>query len=279
MNVNELINKHGFRFSKKYGQNFIGDENLLAAIVTDAGVTESDAVIEIGAGAGTLTRQIALKAKKVISFEIDRSLEPVLGESLAEVSNAEIIFDDVMEYSSEKIDEIAGGKFRLVANLPYYITTPVLFKLFECKNMISATVMVQKEVAERICAKQATPEYGALSVALQTKSKPVVTRIVKRTCFTPPPNVDSAIVRMDRVYRSDVSSPQTLEKLTRAAFAMRRKTLVNNLTSAMNVSRADAEALLTACDIPVMTRGEALSVEQFIRLSNLIAENDGKYNK
>ncbi|MGN1093546.1 MAG: 16S rRNA (adenine(1518)-N(6)/adenine(1519)-N(6))-dimethyltransferase RsmA [Candidatus Neoclostridium sp.] len=272
MNVNELINKHGFRFSKKYGQNFIGDENLLAAIVSDAGVTESDAVIEIGAGAGTLTRQIALKAKRVISFEIDRSLEPVLGESLEGIDNAQVIFADVMEYTPEKIDEIAGGKFRLVANLPYYITTPVLFKLFECKNMVSATVMVQKEVAERICAKQATPEYGALSVALQTKSKPVVTRIVKRTCFTPPPNVDSAIVRMDRVYRSDVKSPETLEKLTRAAFAMRRKTLVNNLTSAMNVSRADAEALLTACDIPVMTRGEALSVEQFISLSNLIAE-------
>ena len=150
MNISELINKHSFRFSKKFGQNFIGDDNLLAAIVSDAGVEEGDTVIEIGAGAGTLTRKIAEKAKKVISFEIDETLRPVLEDSLDGVENAEIVFADVMNYSAGEIDEIAGGKFRLVANLPYYITTPILFRMFECKNMISATVMVQKEVAERI---------------------------------------------------------------------------------------------------------------------------------
>lgn len=271
MNINELINKHGFRFSKKFGQNFIGDDNLLAAIVADSGASECDTVIEIGTGAGTLTRKIAEKAKKVISFEIDRTLEPVLEDSLSGVNNAEVIFADVMNYSPEQIDELAGGKFRVVANLPYYITTPILFRLFECKNLISATVMVQKEVAERICAKEATPEYGSLSVAIQTKSKPYVTRIVKRTCFTPPPNVDSAIVRMDIERRADVVSPETLEKLTRAAFAMRRKTLVNNLTSAMNMTRAEAETLLLECGIPVMARGEAVSVDNFIVLSNAIA--------
>lgn len=272
MNISELINKHSFRFSKKFGQNFIGDDNLLAAIVSDAGVEEDDTVIEIGAGAGTLTRKIAEKAKKVISFEIDETLRPVLEDSLDGVKNAEIVFADVMNYSAGEIDEIAGGKFRLVANLPYYITTPILFRMFECKNMISATVMVQKEVAERICAKESTPEYGSLSVAIQTKSKPTVTRIVKRTCFTPPPNVDSAIVRMDVTARSDIKSPETLEKLTRAAFAMRRKTLVNNLTSSMNFTRAQAEALLSECGIPVMARGEAVSVEDFIRLSDIICE-------
>ena len=260
MNISELINKHSFRFSKKFGQNFIGDDNLLAAIVSDAGVEEGDTVIEIGAGAGTLTRKIA------------ETLRPVLEDSLDGVENAEIVFADVMNYSAGEIDEIAGGKFRLVANLPYYITTPILFRMFECKNMISATVMVQKEVAERICAKESTPEYGSLSVAIQTKSKPTVTRIVKRTCFTPPPNVDSAIVRMDVTVRSDIKSPETLEKLTRAAFAMRRKTLVNNLTSSMNFTRAQAEALLSECGIPVMARGEAVSVEDFIRLSDIICE-------
>ena len=142
MNISELINKHSFRFSKKFGQNFIGDDNLLAAIVSDAGVEEGDTVIEIGAGAGTLTRKIAEKAKKVISFEIDETLRPVLEDSLDGVENAEIVFADVMNYSAGEIDEIAGGKFRLVANLPYYITTPILFRMFECKNMISATVMV-----------------------------------------------------------------------------------------------------------------------------------------
>ncbi len=272
MNISELINKHSFRFSKKFGQNFIGDDNLLAAIVSDAGVEEGDTVIEIGAGAGTLTRKIAEKAKKVISFEIDETLRPVLEDSLDGVENAEIVFADVMNYSAGEIDEIAGGKFRLVANLPYYITTPILFRMFECKNMISATVMVQKEVAERICAKEGTPEYGSLSVAIQTKSKPTVTRIVKRTCFTPPPNVDSAIVRMDVTPRSDIKSPETLEKLTRAAFAMRRKTLVNNLTSSMNFTRAQAESLLSECGIPAMARGEAVSVEDFIRLSNIICK-------
>lgn len=174
---------------------------------------EGDTVIEIGAGAGTLTRKIAEKAKKVISFEIDETLRPVLEDSLDGVENAEIVFADVMNYSAGEIDEIAGGKFRLVANLPYYITTPILFRMFECKNMISATVMVQKEVAERICAKESTPEYGSLSVAIQTKSKPTVTRIVKRTCFTPPPNVDSAIVRMDVTARSDIKAPKRLKSL------------------------------------------------------------------
>ena len=134
MNISELINKHSFRFSKKFGQNFIGDDNLLAAIVSDAGVEEGDTVIEIGAGAGTLTRKIAEKAKKVISFEIDETLRPVLEDSLDGVENAEIVFADVMNYSAGEIDEIAGGKFRLVANLPYYITTPILFRMFECKN-------------------------------------------------------------------------------------------------------------------------------------------------
>lgn len=272
MNINDLIKKHGFRFSKKYGQNFIGDDNLLAAIVTDAGICGEDCVIEIGAGAGTLTGHAAKKADCVIAFEIDSSLKPILDETLADCRNTELIFADIMDYDAAQIDALAGGPFKVVANLPYYITTPVLFKLLECENLKSATVMVQKEVAERICARENTPEYGALSVSVQLVSKPVITRIVKRDCFTPVPNVDSAIVRMDVIRRDNVNNRDILSKLVKSAFAMRRKTLVNNLTSSMCLTRNDAENALKKANLPPMVRGEALSVEKFIELAEILDE-------
>lgn len=269
MNVNQLVKKHGFKFSKKFGQNFIGDENLLSAICEDAGIAGCDTVVEIGAGAGTLTRQLAMRAKRVVAYEIDESLQPILNETLAGLNNAELRFADIMAQSDADIDSISP-RFKVVANLPYYITTPILFKLFECKNMSSATVMVQKEVAERICAKSATAEYGSLSVAIQLQSAPHITRIVGRANFTPPPNVDSAIVRMDICPRSGIKSRETLEKLVRSAFAMRRKTLVNNMMGGMNMSREQAEHALESVGLSPLVRGEALSVDQFINLANSI---------
>ena len=174
-------------------------------IVEGANINNTDTVVEIGAGAGTLTSALCDKAAKVFAFEIDSRLRPVLNEVLADKSNANVIYEDIMKVSPAKLKEITGGKFKVVANLPYYITSPVLFYFLENDFPLDGiTVMVQKEVAERICAKESTPEYGSLSVAIQTKSKPTVTRIVKRTCFTPPPNVDSAIVRMDVTARSDI---------------------------------------------------------------------------
>ncbi len=272
MNINELVKKHGFRFSKKYGQNFIGDDNLLSAIISDAGICAEDCVVEIGAGAGTLTKQAAKKADFVIAFEIDKSLKPILNETLADCRNTELIFGDIMDYDAARIDEIVGCPFKVVANLPYYITTPVLFKLLECKNLKSATVMVQKEVAQRICASENTAEYGALSVAIQLISEPVITRIVNRECFVPAPNVDSAIVRMDIMRRESKAAPELISKLVKCAFAMRRKTLANNLTSGMGMNRAEVEAALTKANLPLMVRGEALSVEKFVELAEILQE-------
>lgn len=273
MNIYETVQKHGFRFSKKFGQNFIGDDNLLDAIVSDAGIASSDVVVEIGAGAGTLTRRIAAAAKKVVTFEIDKALSPILAETLEGCRNVEVIFDDIMKWSAAQIEEKAGGCFKVVANLPYYITTPVLFRLLECKKLLSATVMVQKEVAERICACENTPEYGSLSVAVQLVASASVKRTVKRTCFTPPPNVDSAIVRIDREsrYQYDV---RVMDKLVRSAFAMRRKTLVNNLIGAMGMTRASAENLLERAGLSPMTRGEAVSVDKFVALAEIICAGD-----
>lgn len=267
----DTVKKHNFRFSKKYGQNFIGDENLLDAIVFDAGISADDTVIEVGTGAGTLTRAIARKAKKVISFEIDASLRPVIDETLNGVAGCEVVFADVMDFSAREIDEKAGGNFKLVANLPYYITTPVIFKFLECENLTSATIMVQKEVAERMCAQQG-PQYGALSVAVQLVSEPCIKRIVGRSCFTPQPSVDSAIVRLDVMRRSGIKDFALLKKLVRAAFGMRRKTLANNLIASFGMQRGQAEELLRRAGFSAMIRGENVTVDGFIALSNILSE-------
>ena len=167
MDILSTLKKHGFSFSKKYGQNFITDGNLLDAIADDASVTSEDTVLEIGAGAGTLTGALARKAKRVIAFEIDRSLESVLDETLAPYDNVEVIMDDVTKWTDEEIDDLVGGEYKVVANLPYYITTPLLFMFLERKRRpTSITVMVQKEVAERICATEKKGDYGALSVSV-----------------------------------------------------------------------------------------------------------------
>ena len=261
----DTVKKHNFRFSKKYGQNFIGDENLLDAIVFDAGISADDTVIEVGTGAGTLTRAIARKAKKVISFEIDASLRPVIDETLNGVAGCEVVFADVMDFSAREIDEKAGGNFKLVANLPYYIT------FLECENLTSATIMVQKEVAERMCAQQG-PQYGALSVAVQLVSEPCIKRIVGRSCFTPQPSVDSAIVRLDVMRRSGIKDFALLKKLVRAAFGMRRKTLANNLIASFGMQRGQAEELLRQAGFSAMIRGENVTVDGFIALSNILSE-------
>ena len=270
MNINQLVKKHDFKFSKKFGQNFIGDENLLASIVLDACITKDDTVIEIGPGAGTLTREIAKRAKRVIAYEIDRSLAPILNETLFGFDNIDLIFGDFSKLEPSEIDALAGGRFKVVANLPYYITTPLIFQILDCKNLISATVMVQKEVAERICAKENTADYGVLSVSVQLQSRPVITRVVNRECFTPAPNVDSAIVRIDIAKKEGVEDEATLKKLVRSAFAMRRKTLVNNLIGGMGMTRQESELLLEKVGLSPTVRGETLSVDKFIELANVI---------
>ncbi len=271
MDILSTLKKHGFSFSKKYGQNFITDGNLLDAIADDASVTSEDTVLEIGAGAGTLTGALARKAKRVIAFEIDRSLESVLDETLAPYDNVEVIMDDVTKWTDEEIDDLVGGEYKVVANLPYYITTPLLFMFLERKRRpTSITVMVQKEVAERICATEKKGDYGALSVSVALRANAQITRVVKRDMFTPPPSVDSAVVRIDMLGEIAVKDEKTLFTLVKKAFAMKRKTLVNNLSAGYGMSKPDAETLITSIGLKPTARAEELSKEQFIALADAI---------
>lgn len=272
MDILALLKKHGFSFSKKYGQNFITDENLLDGIASDAGVCSSDTVLEIGAGAGTLTASLARKAGRVVAFEIDKTLEPVLGESLSGFDNVEVIFDDVTKWSEKQLDELLGKDYKVVANLPYYITTPLLFTFLERENKPSSiTAMVQKEVAERICATEKKGDYGALSVSVAVRGDAEITRIVGRERFLPPPNVDSAIVRIELKGAPPVKDEKTLYALIKNAFAMKRKTLVNNLAAGYGMSKPEAAELLTGLGFSDKVRGEELSKEDFYRLSDALA--------
>lgn len=273
MDIPALLKKHGFSFSKKYGQNFITDYNLLRAIVSDAGVTRDDTALEIGAGAGTLTRALAESAGRVVAFEIDPSLSPVLDESLAGLNNVEVIMDDVTKWTDAELDDLTGSDYKVVANLPYYITTPLLFTFLERENKPSSvTVMVQKEVAERICATPEKGDYGALSVAVALRGKASITRIVKRDCFTPAPNVDSAVIRIDL----DPAAPtdRSLYELVAKSFAMKRKTLVNNLSAGYAILKPFAAELLVSLGFSPTVRAEQLAPSDFIRLDKAIKENE-----
>lgn len=268
--VADILKAAGFRFNKALGQNFIFDSNLLDAIVSDAGVTAEDTVVEIGTGAGTLTARLAARAKKVFSFEVDERLRPVLDLTLQGVGNAEVVFRDVMKMKdAEFTDIVGGGTFRVVANLPYYITTPLIMRFVESGLPVSSlTVMVQKEVADRLTAEVGSADYAAVTLAVRMFGDAAVTRTVDRRMFRPAPNVDSAVVRLDRVPgRLDGTDEKLVRKLVRAAFAMRRKTLVNNLSAAFGIPKQSAAECVTACGFPVDIRGERLSLDDFIRLS------------
>ncbi len=278
MDILALLKREGFSFSKKYGQNFITDFALLDDIACDAVLGAEDTVLEIGAGAGTLTAALAKKAKRVVSFEIDRTLQPVLERTLTEFDNVELIFDDITKWEESELDELVGDKsYKVVANLPYYITTPLLFMFLERKNAPSSiTVMVQKEVAERICATEKKGDYGALSVSVALRGKAEITRIVNRVKFTPPPNVDSAIVKITLTGKVDCRDEKGLYALVKKAFAMKRKTLVNNLSAGYGISKAQAAEVLSVLDLPPTVRAEQLSPKQFIALSDLLIERNIK---
>ena len=274
MSLKEILKKNDFTFQKRFGQNFLTDGNLLDSIVEKAGIGGNDTVVEVGCGGGTLTAAIAKKAKRVIGFEIDGNLEPVLKETLAEYDNVEIIFRDVMKVSAGEIERIAGGDYTVVANLPYYITTPVLMKfLEEGENVTSVTVTVQEEVADRLCALPGTPEYGAITVAVNAAGNAEKVMRIGRNLFYPVPNVDSAVVKItiDRD-KYDAETRAMIRSVVRAAFQSRRKTLVNNLMQAFKISRAEAESAVVAAGIGPMTRGETLGVEDYRRLAEHLKE-------
>lgn len=271
--LSDILRASGFRFNKALGQNFIFDGNLLDAIVSDAGVTAEDTVVEIGTGAGTLTARLAARAKKVFSFEVDERLRPVLDISLKGAENVEVVFRDVMKMKDDELREMIGGEFKVVANLPYYITTPLIMRFAESSLPVSSlTVMVQKEVADRLTAEVGSADYAAVTLAVKVFGDAAVTRIVDRHMFRPAPNVDSAVVRIDRVPgRLDGADEKLVRKLVRAAFAMRRKTLVNNLAASFGIPKQQATDLVTSCGFPADVRGERLSLDDFIRLSHVFS--------
>lgn len=273
--MEEILYKHGFGFKKKFGQNFISDKNLLRAIVTDAGVGQESAVLEIGAGAGALTRALAERAKRVVSYEIDKTLQPVLAESLAGLDNVEIVFRDFARENLREIEEELGT-YSVVANLPYYITTPLIMRFAEeAKGCESLTVMVQEEVAERLCARENTEHYGAITAAIARRGQAEVKRKVPRSMFTPRPNVDSAVVKIDFTKGGFVvGSEKAYRDTVRCAFLSRRKTLENNLMNSFRLSRERAKEILSAAGIDAGARGETLSPRTLGKLSDILFEKE-----
>ena len=271
--VRDLIRAEGFRFDKSLGQNFVFDGNLLGAIAADAGVCKDDTVVEIGTGAGTLTAALAERAGRVVSFEVDERLRDILSLSLQGRDNVEVVFRDVLRMKDCEIETLTGGPFRVVANLPYCVTSPMIMRFVESALPVTGiTVMVQKEVADRLCAAPATPDYAAITLAVRIFGDARVTRTVSRKMFMPPPNVDSAVVRIDRADdRLAGENVPFVKKLVRAGFAMRRKTLVNNLCSALSLPREKAEAAVVAAGFSPMVRGETLSLEDYVALAHSVS--------
>lgn len=295
MNKIEALTGRGFKFNKALGQNFITDSNLLRAITDDAGITVADTVVEIGAGAGTLTAELAIKAKRVLTFEVDQNLLPFLSENLSAYNNVQIFMRDILRTPHNELSELIAEKkgssskeltennsaqsnskesdvannpfFKVVANLPYYITTPVLFYFLESGLAVeSITVMVQSEVAKRMTAKPATADYGALTLAIAARSRAQITRFVSRNMFTPRPNVDSAVVRLDILSPFDAH----LSRVIKSLFAMRRKTAVNNLSAGFNLPKAVCGEILSKAGLSEIARGEEFGIEEVKRIATLL---------
>lgn len=273
MDVKQILKENEFRFNKQFGQNFLTDEHLLNQIAQDADCAPT--VLEIGAGAGTLTRVLSRHAQKVVAFEIDRNLKNVLAVTLADCSNVQLVMGDVMKYSTEEIEKLCGEEYSVVANIPYYITTPLLMKFIEeGKKVVSLTLTIQKEVAERLVAKPATKQYGAITVAVDSVADVEITRILPRQLFYPQPNVDSAVVKITlNRGKFAIEDAAAFRKTVKASFAMRRKTLANNLAVGFKTDKATAESILNSCNLLPTCRGEELSTLQFVELCNCLKQH------
>lgn len=274
-NTIAMLQKYHFNFQKKFGQNFLIDTNVLDKIVAAAGVTKEDCVLEIGPGIGTMTQYLAETARKVVAVEIDKALIPILEESLSAYDNVTIINGDILKVDINHIvQEYNEGKpIKVVANLPYYITTPIIMGLFEQHVPLdSITIMVQKEVAERMQVGPGTKDYGALSLAVQYYAKPEIVANVPPNCFIPRPNVGSAVIRLTRYEEPpvQVEDEAKMFALIRASFNQRRKTLVNGLGNAAGLSldKQHVAEVLEQMGLPATVRGEALTLGQFAQLSN-----------
>ena len=275
----EVIQKYQFAFQKRFGQNFLIDAHVLEKIVSAAGITKDDCVLEIGPGIGTMTQYLAESAGQVIAVEIDTNLLPILTDTLKDYSNVKVINQDILKVDiNELVKEYNNGRpIKVVANLPYYITTPIIMGLFESNVPIdNITVMVQKEVADRMQVGPGSKDYGALSLAVQYYASPYIVANVPPNCFIPRPNVGSAVIRLTRYQEPpvQVKDPKLMFKLIRASFNQRRKTLQNGLNNSLEISFSKEEITkaIESLGVSPSVRGEALSLEQFAQLANYFAQ-------
>lgn len=278
-NTIAVLQKYNFNFQKKFGQNFLIDTHVLEKIIDAAEITKDDFVLEIGPGIGTMTQYLCEAAREVCAVEIDKNLIPILSDTLKEYDNVEIKNEDILKVDIKALaEERNGGRpIKVVANLPYYITTPIIMELFESGTPIeSITIMVQKEVADRMKEGPGSKEYGALSLAVQYYAKPEITAFVPENCFMPRPKVGSAVIKLTRHKESpvDVNNEKLMFQIIRASFNQRRKTLANGLKNAggFGLTKEELEESIKELGHPVTVRGETLSLEEFARLSNIIGE-------
>ena len=282
-NTVAVLQKYNFNFQKKFGQNFLINPSVLEDIISEADVTEDDMVLEIGPGIGTMTQYLCEAARQVIAVEIDTNLIPILQDTLSEYDHVKVINEDILKVDINALaNEYNNGKpIKVVANLPYYITTPIIMGLFESHVPIdSITIMVQKEVADRMQEGPGSKEYGALSLAVQYYSTPEIVVNVPPSCFMPQPKVGSAVIKLTRHEKPpvDVDDEKLMFKLIRASFNQRRKTLANGLNNfgGFNLSKEMIQESIEELGVPVNVRGEALSLEQFAKLSNIIGSKMNK---
>ena len=276
-----VLNKYQFTFQKKFGQNFLIDTHVLDKIICAADITENDFVLEIGPGIGTMTQYLACAAREVCAVEIDKSLIPILQDTLKDYDNVTIINDDILKVDIEKLaqERNEGRPIKVVANLPYYITTPIIMGLFEKHVPLeSITVMVQKEVADRMQVGPGTKDYGALSLAVQYYAKPYIVANVPPNCFMPRPNVGSAVIRLTRYqdHPVKVNNEKLMFRIIRASFNQRRKTLANGLKNyeGLHYSKETVEAAIHECGFSPSVRGEALTLEEFAKLTDVLDQMD-----
>ena len=277
-NTIAVLNRYGFDFKKKFGQNFLIDENVVEKIVREAGVTKDDFVVEVGPGIGTMTQILCENAREVVAVEIDKKLIPILTEdTLSYYDNVTVINEDILKLDIKKLadEKNEGRPIKVVANLPYYITTPIIMGLFESHVPLdSITIMVQKEVADRMQCGPGTKDYGALSLAVQFYARPKVVLNVPASCFMPRPNVDSAVIRLERFKTPpvDVKNEHLMFKIIRASFNQRRKTLQNGLKNSnlVTATKEDIVDAIREVGLPETIRGEALTLEQFAGLANVL---------
>ena len=275
----EVLQKYGFVFQKRFGQNFLIDTHVLERIIEASEITKDDFVLEIGPGIGTMTQYLAEAAREVIAVEIDDALIPILKDTLKEWENVTVLHGDILKTDIRKIadEKNQGRPIKVVANLPYYITTPIIMGLFESHVPVdSITVMVQKEVADRMQTGPGSKDYGALSLAVQYYAEPKIVANVPPNCFMPRPKVGSAVIRLTRHQNPPVTTldEKLMFRLIRASFNQRRKTLSNSLKNSQELpySKEEVEAAITECGLPLNIRGEALTLEQFARLSDTFSK-------